>query len=191
MAKEKEIWHDIKGWKGFYQISDKLRVKSLQRTITFKSNRWGKNKLCIRIIKERILHPNRSKGYVQYAFSKNCILVTWLRCRIIAELFLPKIKGKTVLNHKNGIRDDDRLENMEWVNRRENLSHEYLSRKKTSKYTGVFFHKREQKWRAQLGIGYKRIQLGSFKTELEAAEAYQSSLVKHGLVNKYLQKIAA
>lgn len=191
MAKEKEIWYDIKGWKGFYQISNCLRVKSIRRVITFHWRRWGRNGVCIRVIKERILHPNRSKGYIQYAFSKNGIEITWLRCHIVAELFIPKIKGKTVINHKNGIRHDDRIENLEWVNRRENLSHGHFTRKKTSKYTGVFFHKRDQKWRAQLGIGYKRIQLGSFKTELEAAEAYQSSLVKHGLVNRYLQKIAA
>lgn len=45
--------------------------------------------------------------------------------RLVAQTFLPKIEGKNVVNHKNGIRDDNRVENLEWCTTSENLNHSY------------------------------------------------------------------
>lgn len=45
--------------------------------------------------------------------------------RLVAKTFLPKIKGKDIVNHKNGIRDDNRVDNLEWCTTSENLNYSY------------------------------------------------------------------
>lgn len=60
-----------------------------------------------------------SRGYRVLTFKKK----SYLEHRIIAEMFLPKIEGKDQINHKNGIKDDNRLENLEWCTGSENCTH--------------------------------------------------------------------
>lgn len=54
--------------------------------------------------------------------------------RLIASVFLPKIEGKNQVNHKNGIKNDNRIENLEWCNQSENIQHAYDT--KLMKYHG-------------------------------------------------------
>lgn len=60
-----------------------------------------------------------NKGYRVVTFKKK----SYLEHRIIAEMFLPKIEGKDQINHKNGIKDDNRLDNLEWCTGSENCLH--------------------------------------------------------------------
>ena len=60
-----------------------------------------------------------NRGYRVLTFKKKF----YLEHRIIAEMFLPKIEGKDQINHINGIKDDNRLENSEWCTGRENCLH--------------------------------------------------------------------
>ena len=60
-----------------------------------------------------------NRGYRVVTFKKK----SYLEHRIIAEMFLPKIEGKDQINHKNGIKDDNRLDNLEWCTGSENCQH--------------------------------------------------------------------
>ena len=62
-----------------------------------------------------------NRGYRVVTFKKK----SYLEHRIIAELFLPKIEGKGYVNHKNGIKDDNRVENLEWCTQQENCTHAF------------------------------------------------------------------
>lgn len=115
---ENEIWKDVKGYEGLYQVSNLGKVKSLKRLCNSKFNSK-------RIIKERILksHKNTS-GYLSVVLCKNKSKSFTIH-RLVLINFSCLNKNKQV-NHINGNKLDNRLENLEWCNSSENLKHAYL-----------------------------------------------------------------
>ena len=87
------------------------------------------------------------KGYLRIGLSNNGISKTYKLHRLIAEMFINKVKGKTQVNHINGIKNDNRVENLEWCNNAENQKHAWDNGLNTSSYkkivldtnTGVFY----------------------------------------------------
>lgn len=121
-----EVFKDIAGYEGIYQISNLGDVKSLERTclVRRKSN-------SIRLIKERILKPSKNPGgYLQVMLYSNNGAThskgNWhLLHRLIAIAFIPNPKNKREVNHVNGTKADNRLENLEWATPKENSQHAY------------------------------------------------------------------
>lgn len=175
-----EIFKDVEGFEGLYQISNLGRVKSLNRTV-ISSN--GK----VRNLKEKIMKPCLiGTGYVTVVLytGKKTIKLKHIH-RLIALHFIPNPDNKPQVNHINSIRNDNRLVNLEWVTPRENSSHGYKRKNKTSKYTGVSWHKSDNAWTACIRINKKVKHLGSFKNQEDAHQAYLDALKKYGLKNKY------
>ena len=106
-----EIWKDILGYEGHYQISNLGNVK---RFTKYKSN----------ILKPRI----NKRGYVQIILCKNNCAKTFRLHRIIAESFIPNPYKKLQVNHINGVRHDNKVENLEWVTQNENMKHAFENR---------------------------------------------------------------
>lgn len=104
-----EVWKDIIGYEGLYQVSNFGNVKSLGNNFTRKE----------RLLK---LSP-QSKGYLTVVLQKNGKRKTTLVHRLVAEYFIPNLDKKLQVNHINGIKTDNRVENLEWVSHRENLDH--------------------------------------------------------------------
>jgi hypothetical protein len=112
-----EVFKDVENYEGYYQISNLGRIKSLQR---FAKNHSGFKK----VLKERFLNPSISKtGYYVVSFKKDGIKKTFKVHRLIAIAFIDKVEGKDFINHKNGIKTDNRIENLEWCNIAENNRH--------------------------------------------------------------------
>lgn len=61
-----------------------------------------------------------NEGYLRITLVKNGERNTYLVHRLVAATFLPKIEGKNIVNHINGVKNDNRVENLEWVNNSEN-----------------------------------------------------------------------
>lgn len=116
----KEIWKDIPGFEGCYQASTLGRIRSLDRTITRgASKRRGpyEAKLKGRIIKPVL----RKDGYVVVPLGES------LPCnrvhQLIAGTFIPNPENKPMINHKNGDREDNSVNNLEWCTNQENQIH--------------------------------------------------------------------
>lgn len=114
-----EIWKDIKGYEGKYQVSNKGRVKRL------KFYRYDFNKKCsLPICKEIILKPIvNTHNYLQVDLYNNGVRTTKAIHRLVAETFIEIQKHKCEVNHINGDTKDNRVENLEWISHYENVLH--------------------------------------------------------------------
>ena len=113
-----EEWRDIKGYEGLYQVSNKGRVRSLDRVVA--AGRGGGD----RNIKGRIIVlRNHGSGYKMVnLWRENEYKITYAHI-LVAQAFIPNPEGKPEVNHINGYKTDNRVENLEWCTSRENSLH--------------------------------------------------------------------
>lgn len=111
-----EIWKDVKGYEGIYEVSSFGRVRSVDRF----AFHWRGGK---RIVKGKILiQCNRGEGYLCVDLSKKSKKTTYLTHRIVAISFLG-LNKKLEVNHKDSNRHNNSIENLEWSTRSENMKH--------------------------------------------------------------------
>lgn len=107
-----EIWYSIDGYQN-YMISNCGRVKSLNYNHTRK---------------EKILVPLfNSDGYLHVKLYKNNKVKTITVHRLVASSFIENSESKPQVNHKNGIKTDNRSQNLEWTTAKENTDHAWCS----------------------------------------------------------------
>ncbi len=123
---EGEIWKKIVNCDG-YMISNYGRVKSYSRKS--KSNT---------LLKEKILIGNISKGYIKYKLYIDGKKRNLSQHRLIAIHFIPNPENKPFINHINGVRNDNRIENLEWCTHSENIKHSFdVLNRKIQNHIGV------------------------------------------------------
>lgn len=108
------IWAPLDGLPG-YEVSTTGLIRSVQR---IGRGRWGAQSYAGRLIKAPIC---KSTGYAKVRILGK----SWSVHRLVAKTFLLKIPGQGVVNHRNGIKTDNRVENLEWSSYSENNAHAY------------------------------------------------------------------
>lgn len=112
-----EIWKNIEGYKGLYQISNLGRVRSLDRYIKYG---FGMRKIKGKIKKNQIL---KNKGYNIIVLSKDNKKKTFLVHRLVALHFISNPDNKPQVNHIDGDKENNSVENLEFVTNQENRDH--------------------------------------------------------------------
>lgn len=104
-----EVWKDIPGFEGVYQVSNFGRVKSLERIIKWKNSTTT--------IKEKILKPNISSDHCYVTLCYCGVHRRYLVHRLVAEAFIPNPNGYTVVHHKDENPENNVVENLSWMDK--------------------------------------------------------------------------
>lgn len=112
-----EVWKNVDGYKGLYQVSNLGDIKSLDKIVKCKGNntRISKGKILKQIIKKT--------GYSQVVLYKNNIRKYISTHRIVAQAFIPNPNNKSCVNHIDGNKLNNNISNLEWCTHIENMNH--------------------------------------------------------------------
>lgn len=132
-----EEWRDVVGYEGLYKISNKGRIKSLQRTAKSKNG-------SIRTVSEKLRKINKNKsGYLMVILNKEGEKKGLKLHRLVAQSFLDNPENLPQVNHRNENKQDNRVENLEWCTQDYNNKYgtrtERTSKKVKCLETGVIY----------------------------------------------------
>lgn len=173
---------DIIGYEGIYKINKNGDVLSLP----------SKN----RYTYEYKTQCDDGKGYARVSLWKDGKGKHFFVHRLVAIAFIPNTHNKPHINHIDGVKTNNNVENLEWCTPMENVHHSIETglhgtnshrkhKTNTSGYIGVSFHKHIKKWQARIitDIG-ERKSLGYFLYKIDAAIAYDEAVDKYFNGNK-------
>lgn len=113
-----EEWRDMVGFEGYYQVSSLGRIKRLKTSDIGKDGK-------VKNFQPHILKQQKQRGYMNVMVSVNNVQKRFRIHRLIGLAFTPNPENKPYINHKNGIRDDNTVPNLEWSTNSENQLHAY------------------------------------------------------------------
>ena len=117
---EGEIWKDIKGYEGLYQVSNMGRIKSIGRYVKKKNSIVQRKKE--KILKQRV-HTRCKYRELTIGLTKDGEIKTLSVHRLVALTFIPNSDNKPQVNHINENPLDNRIDNLEWVTAKENANY--------------------------------------------------------------------
>tara|TARA_R110001599_G_scaffold72650_1_gene201379 strand:- start:2731 stop:3228 length:498 start_codon:yes stop_codon:yes gene_type:complete len=162
-----EIFKDIKGYEGFYQVSNLGNVKSIDRV-----NNLG------RLLKTKTLKNSKmSSGYFSVRLSRGGRQKTFSIHKLVAIAFLnhKPCSYEIVVDHIDNDKLNNKADNLQLITQRENSS---KNRDNSSGYTGVYWNETNKNWKSIIRIKGKSKYLGSFNNVIDAHNTYQDALIK-------------
>lgn len=178
--KNQEVWKDVKNYEGLYQVSSLSRIKSLSRTT---KGRWGDTNF-----KERLLKQYSRDGYLAVKLCFNNVQTNMASHRIIAMTFIPNPENKLEVNHKDGNKLNNSIDNLEWCTHQENIQHSYDTKLNVPK-TGEKHHRSKLKNKEVLQIRKELRVVGCNQTALAKKYKVSNTLITYIKNNKLWKTI--
>ena len=115
-----EIWKPVKGWESLYEVSNFGRVRSFDRKV-----QTGIKNHQYRLVPSQFitLREDSKTGYVRVCLTRNNKSSQHYLHRLVAEAFIPNPNNLPCVNHKNEMKWDCRVENLEWCSYSYNVSY--------------------------------------------------------------------
>lgn len=173
-----ERWKDIKGYEGKYQVSDQGRVRSLTRVVDSMKSNCKYTSGVKRTLQGKMRKVNHASGYPTVSLHSGERRTANVH-RIVAEAFIPNPEGHKQVNHKNGVKSDNRACNLEWCSPSGNAVHAYENGLRTGP-------KGERNGRAKL----KEDQVRAIRKLLKQGLSYQKIADKYDVSKGTIAHIA-
>ena len=158
------VWKDISNWENLYRVSNTGLVYGVTKGVILTPFLAGIGYPAVKLRRK----PRIQTSYVH---------------RLVAEAFCEKPPGATEVNHKNGCKTDNSVENLEWVTSAQNKRHAVnlglIKKNGTSKHHGVFWTERRKAW-----VGRIRVN-GKFRHTMQFAHESQAALYVNALLDAY------
>lgn len=164
-----EIWKDIPGYEGLYQVSNLGRVKSLGRYVKKRYGlMWKKGKV--------LSAAKDNKGYLVVVLCDNTKRQTFKVHRLVAMVFLENRNNKPQINHIDGNKQNNSVFNLEWCTQPENMTHAWNTglQKRTHKKNDL-----------------KSIKVVQYSLEMQALNEYPSIMEAERQTGIYNASISA
>lgn len=147
MAEKIEKWKPVVGYEGLYEVSSNGNIRTVERII--KMFMFIQNKYVDRIIKCKLISKHKDKnGYELVNLKKDGKHSLGKVHRLVAQAFIPNPENKPYIDHINGIRNDNIVENLRWCTQKENLNFE-IAKKNISASSKIKVQKRERNEKGQ------------------------------------------
>lgn len=177
---DNEKWRPVVGYEGFYEVSDCGNMRSLDR---YAGSRVGNGKF---INGQNLNKPIDNKsGYRYVSLNKKGKGRSTRIHRIVALAFIPNPDKLPQVNHIDGDKSNNCVSNLEWCNNRENITHARILVGTASRCYGTYYSKKDKKWVAAIGVGFKTIRIGGFNRQQDANKAVKKYLIDHKIHNRY------
>jgi len=175
---QKEIWKPIKGYEGYYEISNRGRVKSLERDI-WNGHNYYKSK-------EIIMKPApNSDGYPQIPLCMNGKSTSIAIHRLVAIAFIPNPNNLPMVNHKDGDKTNNLPYNLEWCTNRDNIIHGFRILGRRPSHLGKFgYDNHLSKEVIQLDLNGNEINRFGSTREVERETGFQHSNISACCIGK-------
>ena len=178
---EEEVLRYIPGYEGEYLISNLGNVYSESKPYRNQHgacSRWRPRK--------KMSFIYCQSGYYEVTLKSKGKSEMFLVHRLVAQSFVPNPNNYPEVNHIDGNRLNNVFSNLEWTTRRGNLSHaKRHDPRALSRFFGVGYRNKKDKYYARVSVKGKRFYLGSFSSEIDAAKAYDAFILKNKLEDEY------
>ena len=134
----------------------------------------------------RILKPRKNTdGYYYVGLYKDRFQKNFYIHRLVGYAFIPNPQNLREIDHIDQNKTNNSISNLRWVSSSNNLRNRTKFKNSSSKYIGVYFHKANGKYVAQISINNKKKHIGLYETEEEAGKAWDDYVKEHNLTEFY------